>query len=53
VEEETLRSTLGGDTEEVVERPQVFHRELSLKSADRALKKVDGGRREHDVVDVE
>jgi hypothetical protein len=32
VEEETLRLTLSGDTEEVVKGPQVLHRELSLKA---------------------
>jgi hypothetical protein len=30
VEEETLRPALGGDAEEVVEGPQVLHRELPL-----------------------
>jgi hypothetical protein len=44
VEEETLRPTLGGDAEEVVEGPQVLHRELPLKGVDRALKEVGSGR---------
>jgi hypothetical protein len=37
VEEETLRSALDGDTEEVVKRPRVLHRELPLKGGDHAL----------------
>jgi hypothetical protein len=37
VEDETLRPTIGGDAEEVVEGPQVLHRELPLKGDDRAL----------------
>jgi hypothetical protein len=53
VEEETLRLALGGDAEEVVKRPLVLHPELPLKGADRALEKVGGARREHNVVDVE
>ena len=36
-----------------MERPQVLHRELALKSDDRALKKIGTRRHEHDVVDVE
>jgi hypothetical protein len=52
VEEETLRPALGGDAEEVVKGLQVHH-ELPLKGDDRALLKVRGGCREHNVVDVE
>jgi hypothetical protein len=37
VEEETMRTTLGGDAKEVVKRPQVLHRELLLKGNDRTL----------------
>lgn len=36
-----------------MERPQVLHRELPLKSDNCALKKIGAGRREHDVIDVE
>jgi hypothetical protein len=43
VEEETLRPALGGDAEEVVEGPQVLHRELPLKGVDHALKEVGSG----------
>jgi hypothetical protein len=53
VKEETLGSALGSDAEEVVEGPQVLHRKLQLESGDRALEKVGGGCREHNVVDVE
>jgi hypothetical protein len=53
VKKETLRPLLGDDAEEVVEMPQVLHRELTLKGDDRAPKKIDTGRHEHDVVDVE
>jgi hypothetical protein len=37
VKEETLGPTFGGDTEEMVEGPQVLHCELPLKGDDRAL----------------
>jgi hypothetical protein len=37
VEEDTLRPALGGDAEEVVEGPQVLHRELLQRGDDRAL----------------
>jgi hypothetical protein len=37
VEEETLRPKFGGDVKEVLERPQVLHRELPLKGDDCAL----------------
>jgi hypothetical protein len=53
MEEETLGLALGGDAEEVVEGSQFLHRELPLQGDDRALKKVSGGCREHNVVDVE
>jgi hypothetical protein len=53
VEEETMRSSLGGDAKEVMKRPYVLHRELPLKGSYRVLKKVGSGHREHDVIDVE
>jgi hypothetical protein len=37
----------------VVERPEVLHRELTLKGDDRALKKIDTRCHEHDVVNIE
>jgi hypothetical protein len=37
MEEETLGLALSGDVEEVVEGPQVLHRELSLQGDDRAM----------------
>jgi hypothetical protein len=37
VEEDTLRPVLDGDAEEVVEGPQVLHREIPLKGDDRVL----------------
>jgi hypothetical protein len=53
VKEETLGLALGGDAEEVVEGPQVLHRELPLEGDDRALEETGGGCREHNVVAVE
>jgi hypothetical protein len=53
VEEETLRTPLGDDPEEVVERPQVLHCELELKRDDRVLKKSGTGRYEHDAINVD
>jgi hypothetical protein len=53
VEEETLRPSFGGDLEEVVEKSQVLHRELALRSDNRALKKGITRRCDHDVIDVE
>jgi hypothetical protein len=32
MEEQTIRTTLGGDAEEVVKRAEVFHGEFPLKS---------------------
>jgi hypothetical protein len=37
VHEETLGPTFGGDAEEVMERPQVLHRNLPLEGDDHAL----------------
>jgi hypothetical protein len=37
VKENTLVPTLGGDAEEVVERPQVLHHELPLEGDDREM----------------
>jgi hypothetical protein len=48
-----LGLSFGSDAEEVVERPQIFHRELPLEGDDRALQEVGVGGREHNVVDVE
>jgi hypothetical protein len=42
VEEETLRPALGGDVEEVVNRPQVLHRELCEHNVVDVEQKVDG-----------
>jgi hypothetical protein len=53
VEEETLRHSLDGDAEEVVERSQVCHCEFALNGDNRALKNIRTGRREHDVVGTE
>jgi hypothetical protein len=53
VHEEMLGPTFGSDAKEVVERPQVLHRELPLERDDRALQEIGGGCHEHNVVDVE
>jgi hypothetical protein len=53
VQEETLGPTSGSDAEEVVERPQILHRELPLEGDDRALQEIGVGRCEHNVVNVE
>jgi hypothetical protein len=53
VKEETLEAPLHGDPEEVVERTEVLHRELTLKDGDRVLEEGGTGHREHNVVDVE
>jgi hypothetical protein len=53
VQEETLGPTFGSDAEEVVERPQILHRQLSLEGDYRALQEIGVGRYEHNVVEVE
>jgi hypothetical protein len=37
MQEETLGPAFGGDAEEVMERPRVLHRELTLEGNDRTL----------------
>jgi hypothetical protein len=53
VQEETLGPAFGSDSEEVVERLQILHREFPMEGDDRALQEIDIGRCEHNVVDVE
>jgi hypothetical protein len=53
VEEQTLGTSLDGDPQEVVERPEVLHRKLPLETGDDATQKLEGGGGEDDVVDVE
>jgi hypothetical protein len=53
VEEQAHGRALDGDSQEVVERPQVLHRKLLLEAGDDATHKLRGGGGEDDVVDVE
>jgi hypothetical protein len=53
VEEEVVGPLLKWDAEEVVERAEVLHRELLLKSYSGTLEKLRARCGEDDVVDVE
>jgi hypothetical protein len=53
VEEEVIEPLLYGDAEEVVERANVLHRELMLKSCSDTLEKLRARSGEDDVIDIE
>jgi hypothetical protein len=46
-------AALNSDPEEVVERAQVLHHELTLQCSNRVLEEYDIGHHEHGVVDIE
>jgi hypothetical protein len=53
VKEQALGTTLDDDPQEVMEHPQVLHRELLLKAGDDATLEPSGGGGEHNIIDVE
>jgi hypothetical protein len=53
VKEESMGAAFHGDPEEVVERAQVLHHELTPQCGNRVLEGYHIGRHEHGVVDIE
>jgi hypothetical protein len=52
VEEQPVWTTLDGDAEEVVKRPEVLHGEFPLKSRNSATQKLRVGRSQDDIINI-
>jgi hypothetical protein len=52
VEEQPVWTTLDGDAEEVVKRPEVLHGEFPLKSGNSATQKLRAGRSQDDIINI-
>jgi hypothetical protein len=52
VEEQPIWTTLDGDAEEVVKRPEVLHGEFPLKSGNNATQKLRAGRSQDDIISI-
>jgi hypothetical protein len=53
VEEQSIWTTLDGDAEEVVKRPEVLYSEFPLKSGNSATQKLCAGRGQDDIINIE
>jgi hypothetical protein len=52
MEEQTIRTMLDGDAEEVVKRPKILHGEFSLKSGNGTAKELCAGCGQDDIINI-
>jgi hypothetical protein len=52
MEEQTIRTTLDGDAEEVVKRPEVLHGEFPLKSGNGTVQELRAGCGQDDIINI-